>query len=205
MKHKMKCLAMFMIGCSLIGCVHNIRKGQKVTGEFVPLADSLKRTKSSRLGISIELPHNVKEIHVRATSRYQNEFGYRDVGFRLMTLSFGRLDIESGPMIYGEVKVYDSQQEQIFQKTKFNEQGYKAYVGVYDRRITEYDKVVKLNTPVKNRFGYSQKIHRIDRKNKENGSVFRASIVRALYAESPKLDQHDEKLIIRILESIRFE
>ena len=188
----------------MIGCA-NARKGQKITGELIPPGDSLKRTRISGLGISIELPQNVEEMTVRTTRGYQNEFGYRDVEFRIMSLSFNRLDIESGPMIYGVVLVYDSKQEQIFQNEKFNSQGYKAYVGLSNRRIKEYDKVIKLNTPLKNRFGYSQNIYRIDRKNKENGSVLRASIVRALYAESPKLDQSDERLITKILESIRFE
>ena len=194
-----------MIGCGLIGCVQNIRKGEQIAGKFTAPADSLKRTKFSSLGISIELPQNVKEIQVRATRGYQNEFGYRDVEFGLMTLSFGRLDIESGPIIWGEVRVYDSKQEQIFQNAKFNSPGYKAYVGLDNRRITKYDQVVKLNTPLKNRFGYAQKIYRIDRRNKENGRVIRASIVRALYAESPRHDQSDERLITKILESIRFE
>jgi len=205
MKFKMKCLAMLVMGCGLMGCVQNFRNGQKITGKFIAPSDSLRRTKFSSLGISIELPQNVKEVQVRTNSDYQNYWGCSVVEFRLMTLSFGRLDIESGPMIWGEVRVYDSKQEQIFQNAKFNDQGYKAYVGLDNRRITKYDKVVKLNTPLKNRFGYTQKIYRIDRRNKENGHVFRASIVRALYAESLKRDQSDERLVTNILESIRFE
>ena len=82
---------------------------------------------------------------------------------------------------------------------------YKAYKGLDNRRITQWDTVVKLNTSLENHFRYPQKIYRLDHKDKSTGRAFRASIVRASYASSPAVNKADEAWITRILKSIRFE
>jgi len=169
---------------------------------------SLAKKTFTRLGISIQLPKNTKEISKYTNQDYVEHYGCKGLYFTLMELSSSNKlspDFESGPLVRGEVLIYDHQQELAYQKEKYNSEGYKAYVGDVNRRITKWDTVVKLDTPLTNRFGYRQKIYRLDHKDKASGKAFRASIIRASYANSPFINQADEELIDQILKSIRIE
>lgn len=168
----------------------------------------MKRKTYSNLGISIDLPNNTNEIDTYSNRDYVEHLGCKGLHFILMRLASTNTllpEFESGPLMWGDVRIYDPQQEQVYMKEEFNSKGYKAYVGTENRRITKFDQVVKLDTPLTNRFGYRQKIYRLDHKDKASGKVFRASIVRASYASNRLVDQMDEELIARILKSIRIE
>jgi hypothetical protein len=198
----MKFISAAIVISSLAGCaVSPSPQGVSGTARIVATEHTLKRFK--KLGISLELPGNVIDLDTNSNREYQRGFGCTSVSFQLMRLA--PRGSESGPLMWGEVQIYDPQQEITYQKEKFNSQGYKAYVGVENRRITKCDTVVKLDTPLTNRFGYRQKIYRLDHKDKASGKAFRASIVRASYADNPAVNQSDEALITRIMKSIRFE
>ena len=169
--------------------------------KFITTERSLQRVK--RLNISLELPRDVIDLNTYKYREYQDWLGCTSVHFQLIRLA--PKGFESGPIMWGEVRIYDPQQEIAYQKDEFNSQGYKAYIGVENRRITKCDTVVKLDTPLTNRFGYRQKIYRLDHKDKSSGKAFRASIIRASYASSPIINREDEELIAQILKSIRFE
>lgn len=201
MKKILQRFIVWLIGFGLFGCVGNTRTEQtKITLKIIAPEKVFKRTKIWRLGISLELPKNFQDVIV-----YTGREDYRAVLFSVMELSPTRMFIESGDLIWGEVRVYDAKQELIYQNMEFNSKGYRAYIGTNNRRITVCDKIVKLNTPLKNHFGYDQKLYRLDHKDLASGKAFRATICRASYAESPSIDRSDEDLIARILYSIRFE
>jgi len=168
----------------------------------------MTRKTYSNLGISIVLPNNTNEIDTFSNRDYVERYGCKGLHFTLMRLASTNNvlpEFESGPLMWGEVLIYDPQQEEVYMKKEFNSEWYKAYVGEYNRRITKCDQVVRLDTPLTNRFGYRQKIYRLDHKDKASGKVFRASIVRASYASNRKVNQMDEELITQILKSIRIE
>ena len=199
----MKYIATILTTMLFAGCATTPPSSQesKVAMKFITTERTLKRVK--RLNISLELPRDVIDLNTYKYREYQDWAGCTSVRFELMRLA--PKGFESGPMMWGEVRIYDPQQEITFQKDEFNSEGYKAYIGVDNRRITKCDTVVKLDTPLTNRFGYRQKIYRLDHKDKASGKAFRASIVRASYADSPAVNQSDEALITQILKSIRFE
>lgn len=201
MKNILRHCVVWLIGCGLFGCAGNSRTKQtKVTAKFVVPDRVFKKINIWRLGISLELPKNVKDVDV-----YTERDDFSLLKFRVMELTPAAMFIESGPLIWGEVYVYDAKQELVYQNDEFNSIGYKAYVGTDNRRITACDKIVKLDTPLRNRFGYVQKLYRLDHKDMASGKAFRATICRASYAKSPSIDRSDEDLIARILYSIKFE
>lgn len=202
MKTITDCIWIGIIGYALVGCSASTGPEPRAgTAKIVTTDRSLKRV--NRLGISLELPANVIDLENDSNQEHQRVFGCKSVRFQLMRLA--PEGAESGPLMWGEVRIYDPQQELAYQKTKYNSDAYKAYVGVENRRITRQDVVVKLDTSLKNRFGYSQKIYRLDHKDSASGSAFRASIIRASYASRDSINQGDEELITQILKSIRFE
>ena len=199
MKNIAKCIWIGIIGCNLIGCSANTGpEPREVTMRFITTERSLKRVR--RLDISLELPRDVIDLDTYKNREYQGHLGCTSVNFELMRLR--PKGMESGPLTWGEVRIYDPQQELGYREITFYDG---AYTGVTNRRITKYDTVVKLDTTQENRFGYPQKVYRLDHKDKASGKVFRAMIVRASYASSPVVNRADEELITQILKSIRFE
>ena len=161
---------------------------------------TFKEVRIPTLGISLGLPKNFAHVDT-----YTERPDWHAALFEVMELNPSRIDIESCPLIWGQVRVYDARQEMVFQKEEFNSQAYRAYIGTENRRISVCDKIVKLDTPLRHRFGYAQKIYRLDHKDIASGRAFRATILRASYAKSSAIDRSDEELIGRILNSIKFE
>jgi hypothetical protein len=99
--------------------------------------------------------------------------------------------------------LYSKLQDEVYRRELGERPSRWAYQGVYGRPIGEMEKVVVLDTPIRNRFGDEQKIYRINRRNAASHSVLRASLIVSVDQDGRQII--DDETAHRILNSIIFD
>ena len=188
---------MATLGCSPV-------PGSRVDVEVRDAGKNMKIKNFRRLGIQAEVPEGARNFRYQSGKEYVRIYGAEGVWFDVMAIGPAKFPViyEGGALVWANWNIYSREQDEARRKELREEASGWRYEGIRNRPIKEYGKVVILDTPVVNRFGFRQKIYRINVRDQVTGRVVRAGyIVSVDRSGKPLADDH---LLRKSLLSIRF-